>query len=403
MTIRYVIRTLDRPRDLADLLAFMAAFAPDLGLVVIDGSEEAVQAVNRDEIARHAGRLSIELVPIAPDMPIVERTVAGLRAIDDPFVFFGADDDFPCIEFVRQAEALIAAGRVAPTDKIFGDQVKLTLLSLDHILVKNFSVPDSGDPDPMVRLRRLSLHYQPLVYGIFGREALIEEYLATADVLVTGPHSYDFALGERFMGAIAVARGVLHYVPGLSLIRSVKSERHESIKELRYPTLFLPNAYERAWSAVHHLARAMGGSFDAMEYPAKQALVREVHDLAVGRRGRADMSKNPNWQIGDTILRNCFTAGTPEHRQYRERLVFARDRLVEGVLELEARVRDAQPERSLFPQPEELAEKLRNAARINASDWGLMLDLHSMTILDGGAPDDEALRRERRRARRLRG
>ena len=175
MSLRYVIRTLDRPEDLKDLLRYLSDYSPQLGLVVIDGSEKDVQEINRAEISRYANRLSVETISIPSGTPIVERTVAGLRAIPDEFIFVGADDDLPCIEFIEQAEALITSGNVGTKDKVFGDQVKMSLLSMDYIRLKKLSVPDADDEDPMVRIRRLIQHYQPLVYGVFGREALIEE------------------------------------------------------------------------------------------------------------------------------------------------------------------------------------------------------------------------------------
>lgn len=402
MPIRYVVRTLDRPSDLADLLRYLAEFAPQIGLVVIDGSEQAIQERNRVEIARYADRLSVELVPIAPGTPIIERTVAGLRAISDDFVFFGADDDFPCVEFIEQADALIAAGKVAPSDKIFGDQIKLELWTANHIRVKKFCVPDADSDDPMVRIRRFIQHYQTLVYGVFGREALIEEYLMTEDVLMTGPQSYDFVLGERFMGAIAVARGKLHYVPGLSLIRLLKSQRHETITATTFPTLFMPRCYERAWSAVHHLAHAMGIAFDALEHPQQKALVRSVHDLATGRLGRLDLSKNPNWHLGNSLLRSCFSTGQPEHAQIHDRLVFARERLIEGVMGLEQQRNDTHPDHSLLPSAAQVANKLDKLENFKAGDRDMLVDLHSMTMTVPETVDDLQARKERRLTKKQR-
>jgi glycosyltransferase domain-containing protein len=404
MSLRYVIRTLDRPEDLKDLLRYLSDYSPQLGLVVIDGSEKDVQEINRAEISRYANRLSVETISIPSGTPIVERTVAGLRAIPDEFIFVGADDDLPCIEFIEQAEALITSGNVGTKDKVFGDQVKMSLLSMDYIRLKKLSVPDADDEDPMVRIRRLIQHYQPLVYGVFGREALIEEYLMTGDVLMAGPQIYDFALGERFMGAIAVARGKLHYIPGLSLIRLIKSERHETVRDARYPTLFMPNSYERAWSAVNHLSNAMFGDFKEQDPTTQQKIVREVHDLATGRRGRPDMSSNERWVIGDALIRQCFLAETPEFIRYNNRLIFARDCLLAAFPRLVERLRQINPLLETLPSPSDVQETLRKAGQINASSWGMLIDLHTMTMAGADQESEESLqsRKERRLAKKMR-
>ncbi|MFN7002653.1 MAG: hypothetical protein ACK4NW_04365 [Roseinatronobacter sp.] len=402
MPIRYVVRTLDRPSDLADLLRYLAEFAPQIGLVVIDGSEQDIQDQNRVEIARYGDRLSVELVPIAPGIQYIERSVAGLRAITDEFIFVGADDDFPCLEFLEQAEVLIASGKVGPTDKIFGDQVSLDLLGRDHIRVLKSFVPDADDDDPMVRLRRLTRHYQPLVYGVFNREALIAELLMTGDVLMTTPQDYDFSLGERFLGAIAVARGKLHYVPGLSVIRPVKSLRHATIRKRQFPTLFLPRSHERAWNAVHHLARAMGHEFETLTDDAQQELVHELNDMVIRPRGRPNMAKNPRWPVGDALLRACFTAGTSEYARYTARLAFARDAMLSSAAELERQMREVQPHYRSLKSTEEVQAVLHKADQINHSQSHMLLDLHSMTMIVPESKDDLQARKERRLAKKQR-
>lgn len=383
MSIRYVVRTLDRPDDVRDLLAYMARFTPDLGLVIIDGSELDAQAQNKAEIARYADRLNVELVSIPPKVNVPERTIAGLEAISDEFVFFGADDDLPCMEFIDEANRLIASGAVSRNDKIFGDQVKMSVLSKDYMNIKKLSVPPAGSDDPMIRLRRLSQHYQPLVYGVFGREALIEEYRMTQDVLMTGPDEYDFSLGERFMGAIAVARGRLHYVPGMAMIRCIKSFRHETVDTgERMPPLFTPRIGERAWQAVRHIARETFGEFDTLDAERQRALIVEVNDLVLGRRGRPDMSTNPRWKKGDAFLRRVFDGVSPEYRQYRERLNFARDCILAAATALYEGLQATPDGSVILPSPKDVEATLAKLKKINASDWRMVLHADSMTTLD---------------------
>jgi hypothetical protein len=223
-------------------------------------------------------------------------------------------------------------------------------------------------------------------------------------VLMAGPQIYDFALGERFMGAIAVARGKLHYIPGLSLIRLIKSERHETVRDARYPTLFMPNSYERAWSAVNHLSNAMFGDFKEQDPTTQQKIVREVHDLATGRRGRPDMSSNERWVIGDALIRQCFLAETPEFIRYNNRLIFARDCLLAAFPRLVERLRQINPLLETLPSPSDVQETLRKAGQINASSWGMLIDLHTMTMAGADQESEESLqsRKERRLAKKMR-
>lgn len=376
MSIRYVIRTLDRPQDLLDLLKYFERFTPNLGLVVIDGSQEFNQKINKDYISEYKNKLQIEHILIKPNVDIPERTVQGLEAISDKYIFFGADDDFPCIEFVDEANKLIQNRNFSDEDKIFGDQIKLRMRANGFMQFKKFYVPPSKSKDAIARIQKLVKYYQPLVYGVFGRESLIEEYNQSKDVLMISPNNYDIQMGERFLGALAVARGRLHYVPGLAAVRCIKSIRHNTIENIiPYPVLFMPDSNQRAWQAVRHIANAIYGDFDDMNAVDQRQLVVLMNNLFTGGRGLRDMSTNPRWKIGDSILREIFDGKSQLYKQYSERLYYARDAINNAILNEKTSMHE-EYNKSVESDPELTPETIQS---INASSRQMVLYFDTMT------------------------
>ncbi len=169
-----LIPTYNRSDYLSRLLQFMVAnFNPELvKVVVLDGSDK--EASKNKELCLKTG---IEYRYYGPEIPILERWLAGIRSTETEFVSFLADDDilqpdgyYDCLNFLQSyPQYSIAHGNYV----WFLEQNEQTLLYPGY---QTFSIEHESS---LERLFYFLADYIPITYGVYRTDILRTAYEET--------------------------------------------------------------------------------------------------------------------------------------------------------------------------------------------------------------------------------
>lgn len=99
-----VIPTRNRPASLGRVLAYLAEFYPATPVLIANGSDRAYEAAYAQVIEDSAKGLNLSYRLYGSGPSLGERMVDALGSIDHEFVVVGADDDYPILEVLLDAE-----------------------------------------------------------------------------------------------------------------------------------------------------------------------------------------------------------------------------------------------------------------------------------------------------------
>jgi glycosyltransferase domain-containing protein len=162
-----IIPTHNRARHCAAQLYFLLRQGVRHRILVADSSD-APDA----EMLRVAYGETVKILPFPPEIRPLDKFVEAVAAADTPYVAMMPDDDitFPrsierCLEHLVAHEDTVAA---------HGYVLDIAIRSgeFDMPAVRWFS-PTIGEDDPLQRLYHLLRRYQPFVWAVFRRDALL--------------------------------------------------------------------------------------------------------------------------------------------------------------------------------------------------------------------------------------
>lgn len=321
--MKIVIPTADRPQSLRAVLDYYGRFYPNADLVVADGSSPAVKELNRETVQR--AEVAVDHREYDEAMPVFERLLKVVTAIDSELVVMSADDNYPVLETLRRArqrlverpEVVCAGGHVVHLDVSAPGRASARLDVVRHINAAN----------PAQRMRVFGSLPFPTGYGVARRTLVIQRLEFLRRWYLRG--FYDLAVG-----LLDVAQGQYFAVPELGFVctSNYVDDRPEAAEPLAY-LRGADQVLEMHDAAFEMASQAPG--FDADD-------AREALSVVIGRRvaalagapqhqvvGFADKApfKTPMVDGARQLFRDLFTPGTEERRKHGARLEFVADRL----------------------------------------------------------------------------
>ena len=206
---KIIIPTLNRSASLGRVLVFIAQYFPGTQIIIADGSAENYRALNRAAIAGPACSLDIDYRPYDPDLPFFDRILDVLCGLTDDLVVMGADDDYPQLDVLADAEEVLAA----KPDHVsaFGAVIHLKLLDAVHMTARLDHAHPVTASTAARRAREFAEWPFSTTYAVTRRDHLIERYRRAKQSFLVGFYDYKTGVHDAVAGKLAV-------VPGFSYV-----------------------------------------------------------------------------------------------------------------------------------------------------------------------------------------
>ena len=353
---RVLIPTRNRPASLAAVLRFIATFFPATKVVIADGSAENYRPQNRAALEEPARSLSVDYRTFDAQLPYFDRVLEVLRSLDDEVLVMGADDDYPQMDVLAEAETFL----LSHPDYVsaLGGRISLNLKQATTLAVRLDHAHSITAETAAERVTAFAAWPFSTTYAVTRRTHLIERYERAKAAFFASFYDYIIGVQDAIAGKIGV-------VPGFSYV-CTKNYRHSYLRPqdrlafLRHAPLVL-----KARDQINtDLAR--GGT------PAEEA--DQLSTELIGRRIASIMHKGPHRQPG--------FAKSPV---YRNALVQQQIREFHALFDGKA----SPVRRSMQPRLRVIADEVVKVAR-SADNAG---EAATYETLEAQARDDEGSRR----------
>jgi glycosyltransferase domain-containing protein len=166
------IPTRNRPASLSKVLEYLITFFPETEVIIADGSDEHHQSENQAKVSAICRRLSIDYRPFPAELGFFERCLDVINSLDDDFLFWGADDDYPNMELLKRGEAFL---RKNP-DYVaaMGPTIKLRVNEYGEIISKISMVRPIVSKHASTRMRYYSQWSFPTTYAAMKGSHIVE-------------------------------------------------------------------------------------------------------------------------------------------------------------------------------------------------------------------------------------
>lgn len=323
--MKLLIPTRNRPESLSSVLTFLESFYPGTQVIVADGSSEEFKPRVEEAVAGFASLdLSFRSYPF--DVSIFDRLLDVLEAESEEFIVMGADDDYPMMDTLSRGEAFLKAN----PDHVLaiGWLLVFDLQAQNELTARtSLTLPVTAD-DPLGRVRRYSQWPYPTSYSVGRRETLINRYQKSKKTGVGG-------VGDLVMGLLDCLQGKIHVVDDFSVIMT----RNYSGSYLRMASKldFLdkgPVIAEIARGFASDLESASGQSNEEAFAIASRIFGRHIGLAMANIKNhmhpqvlKSNLLENPRFISQTDAFERLFKAGTAEHQNYREKMLFITEAL----------------------------------------------------------------------------
>ena len=97
----------NRPSSLSNVLSYLVKFYPKTEIIIADGSNASYNSAYKKIVTHFKNKINIQYFIYDSSLSMAERVIDVLKKIDDEFIIFGSDDDFPVMDFFSKAELFL--------------------------------------------------------------------------------------------------------------------------------------------------------------------------------------------------------------------------------------------------------------------------------------------------------
>jgi glycosyltransferase domain-containing protein len=265
-----VIPTRNRPRHLKALLRFLRDNGMTGPAIVADSSDDEPAAAVREGVGSLA-----EVVRFPATVPVLEKMIAAVERVQTPYVVMMPDDD---ITFPHAIEASLSF--LADNPDHVAAQGYVLDFGIDSetfdIRGARWFAPGIDGDGPVTRIYNLVGRYQPFLWAVFRRDAMIAALKAARDM----PPIF---FQEMTIMIAAVTQGKTARLPVIYTLRGIE-ESHDALPVVDPFYAFLSDSeaffrnYAKYRANLVAVVQALGGRID---------LVSELRylDLPGGKAG----------------------------------------------------------------------------------------------------------------------
>ena len=185
---RLLIPTRNRPVSLSKLFEYLIALYPDTKVIVADGSCDQYKQVNKANIARYGHQLEIDYRQFPEDLHLADRLLEVLQGEPDECFIMGADDDFPNMKTLVQAEKLLLETPACVT--AVGSLVTLNMFSSGKLKTRLSPVFSMKADSATSRVKKYLKLPFPTTYAVTRRTHLIERFKRVRTLFFVGFYDY---------------------------------------------------------------------------------------------------------------------------------------------------------------------------------------------------------------------
>jgi glycosyltransferase domain-containing protein len=217
---RLVIPTRNRPASLAAVLRFTAANFPGTRVVVADGSAARYQPENRAAAQQAEQRLAVDYRAFDAELPYFDRVLQVLTSLDDEVLVMGADDDYPQMDVLAEAEKFL----LSHPDYVsaLGGRISFNLKQADSLFVRMDHAHAVTAASAAERVTAFAAWPFSTTYAATRRTHLIERYERAKGSFFASFYDYIIGVQDALAGKIGV-------VPGFSYV-CTKNYRHSYLR-----------------------------------------------------------------------------------------------------------------------------------------------------------------------------
>ena len=198
-----VIPTYNSTFFLKRSLMYLSSFKLKLNIIVADSSRDDNKLEN-DTLVKNTPYLSIlHLKDFDPNIKPLLKWLKAIESVKTEYVVFCADDDFISIKGLEESLSFLKNNphySAAEGKNIYFVNFNISGKSLFNW--KNGDTWDSLEDEPMGRLHKYALHYQPLIYAVYRKNNLIHFFRVTEK-----NDSLEFPFGELLPAFMTVITG----------------------------------------------------------------------------------------------------------------------------------------------------------------------------------------------------
>jgi glycosyltransferase domain-containing protein len=176
-----VIPTHDRPAMLARLLGYLEREQSHFPIIVLDSSHDADRARNAARIAQSP--LAVRIAASDASAHPYRSIRAGLKLVTTPYCSICADDDVILLPALHECLSVLEADQTVSAAHglyfTFSEAKFFDLLSIAN------RGPSVDVDDPLLRVRQLFAHYEPLLHAVHRTAVLQDVFARIGEVQTT--------------------------------------------------------------------------------------------------------------------------------------------------------------------------------------------------------------------------
>ncbi len=208
---KLIVPTRNRPASLGKMLNYLCRFFPSTEVIVADGSAEEYRRFNEEAVQTVSKTLEVEYRQYDAMFPYFDRILDVLTGLKDDVAIVGADDDYPQLDVLENAEKLLE--KHSDIVSAMGASVRLRLLGSGELFAGLAHAHPLLDEKEASRIANYFRWPFATTYAVTRREHLIERCKRAKGTLVSGSIDRMLAIHDAMSGKVAV-------VPGFSFFRT---------------------------------------------------------------------------------------------------------------------------------------------------------------------------------------
>lgn len=322
---RLLLPTRNRPAALRAVLEFLSRFHPGTELFVADGSEPSKADATQKACEEHGAALRLIYRAYPADLPLFERLLDVMLALEDECLALTADDDYPNIDVFEAAEAELLNDpdcvNVVPAD------VLLILHASGKLTARLSQSRPLRQSQPEKRVRHFAMWSFATTYGVTRRRVLIERYRMMSKLYCAGMIDFQIGMEDALHGTVKT-------LADFSAIRT-QNYAHSYFRPTE-PLIFLRKA-ERMMAIRDHWQErlvdvaelAPSAALDMANHCLSQRVAELTAGNATSRVGLQEHSsfRERNLQQQFRLFYELFEPDNPTRARYIDKLQFITDNL----------------------------------------------------------------------------
>lgn len=317
-----LIPTRNRPASLQQVLEFLARFHPGSRVIVADGSDVDYSERYLETIAAHSERLQLDYRRYESDLPYLERVLDVLGSIGDEFVAMGADDDFPNMDVLDNAELVLRSD--ATISVALATNVNITLAWNGHIQALPKLAPDILEVEAKHRIKRYELIGPPTTYALARRSHLIERYKSLQALFVPSVIDLSIGLADCIAGKIKAVEGFGYFITrNFNHTYLRRNSTMEFMKEGPQIFALIESAAANLETSGYEPGEAWG--IASSTYARKVTSLCDASPESRRYEAEAEFLESEVGQRQERMFSDLFSSDNPVRTAYSEKLRFVLD------------------------------------------------------------------------------